>query len=62
MADRRDWGGGGDESEETTHQMIERLWDSITQIWTWLDQQPPVQPADIAPVTGSADTSGRKQS
>ncbi|MQM16096.1 hypothetical protein Taro_049050 [Colocasia esculenta] len=49
MADRRDWGGGGDEPEESTHQLIERLWESITEIWTWLDQQPPVQPAVTTP-------------
>ncbi|MQL90198.1 hypothetical protein Taro_022784 [Colocasia esculenta] len=49
MADRRDWGGGGDEPKESTHQWIERLWESIIEIWTQLDQQPPVQPAVVAP-------------
>ncbi|MQM07364.1 hypothetical protein Taro_040203, partial [Colocasia esculenta] len=49
MADRRDWGGGGDDPEETTHQLIERLWESITQIRTRLDQQDPVQPAVVGP-------------
>ncbi|MQM22656.1 hypothetical protein Taro_055712 [Colocasia esculenta] len=27
MADRRDWGGGGDDPEESTQRMIERIWD-----------------------------------
>ncbi|MQL69405.1 hypothetical protein Taro_001686 [Colocasia esculenta] len=49
MADKRDWGGGGDESEESTHQLIERLWESIKEIRTRLDQQPSVQPAVTVP-------------
>ncbi|MQM19760.1 hypothetical protein Taro_052773, partial [Colocasia esculenta] len=49
MADRRDWGGDGDELEESTHQLIERLWESIMEIRTRLDKQPPVQPAVAAP-------------
>ncbi|MQL69775.1 hypothetical protein Taro_002064 [Colocasia esculenta] len=40
---------GGDEPEETTHQLIERLWESITQIRTRLDQQGPAQPIVAGP-------------
>ncbi|MQL95005.1 hypothetical protein Taro_027666, partial [Colocasia esculenta] len=50
MADRKDWEGGGDESEESTHQLIEMLWESITEIRTRLDQQPPVHLAVAAPL------------
>ncbi|MQL87576.1 hypothetical protein Taro_020120 [Colocasia esculenta] len=32
MADRRDWGGGGDDPEESTQRMIERIWESLTDI------------------------------
>ncbi|MQM11852.1 hypothetical protein Taro_044764 [Colocasia esculenta] len=32
MADRRDWGGGGDDPEESTQRMIERIWESLTEI------------------------------
>ncbi|MQL88554.1 hypothetical protein Taro_021120 [Colocasia esculenta] len=44
MADRRDWGGGGDDPEELTKQMIERIWESLTNIWMRKDQQAPVPP------------------
>ncbi|MQM21063.1 hypothetical protein Taro_054094 [Colocasia esculenta] len=50
MANRRDWGGGVDDSEESTHQMIERMWESITYIRTRLDQQLPGQPSGVAPL------------
>ncbi|MQM18017.1 hypothetical protein Taro_051000 [Colocasia esculenta] len=32
MADKRDWGGGGDDPEESTQRMIERIWESLTDI------------------------------
>ncbi|MQL79446.1 hypothetical protein Taro_011883 [Colocasia esculenta] len=32
MADRRDWGSGGDDPEESTQRMIERIWESLTDI------------------------------
>ncbi|MQM18549.1 hypothetical protein Taro_051543 [Colocasia esculenta] len=32
MDDRRDWGGGGDDPEESTQRMIERIWESLTDI------------------------------
>ncbi|MQL69609.1 hypothetical protein Taro_001899 [Colocasia esculenta] len=32
MADRRDWGGGGDDPEENTQRIIERIWESLTDI------------------------------
>ncbi|MQL81617.1 hypothetical protein Taro_014075 [Colocasia esculenta] len=38
MADRRDWGGGGDDPEESTQHMIERIWESLTEIRTRMDQ------------------------
>ncbi|MQL69962.1 hypothetical protein Taro_002267 [Colocasia esculenta] len=49
MADRRDWGGGGDDPEESTQRMIERIWESLTEIRMRMDQQAPVPP-----VTGEA--------
>ncbi|MQL92145.1 hypothetical protein Taro_024771 [Colocasia esculenta] len=44
MADRRDWGGGGDDPEESTQWMIERIWESLTNIRMRMDQQAPVPP------------------
>ncbi|MQL71804.1 hypothetical protein Taro_004143 [Colocasia esculenta] len=38
MADRRDWGGGGDDPEESTQHMIERIWESLTDIRRRMDQ------------------------
>ncbi|MQL73883.1 hypothetical protein Taro_006246 [Colocasia esculenta] len=32
MADRSDWGGGGEDPEESTQRMIERIWESLTDI------------------------------
>ncbi|MQL97802.1 hypothetical protein Taro_030504 [Colocasia esculenta] len=39
MADRRDWGGGGDDPEESTQRMIERIWESLTEIRMRMNQQ-----------------------
>ncbi|MQM17947.1 hypothetical protein Taro_050929 [Colocasia esculenta] len=55
MADRRDWGGGGEDPEESTQRMIERIWESLTDIRTRMDQQalvPPVTREEVpmAPV------------
>ncbi|MQM21198.1 hypothetical protein Taro_054233, partial [Colocasia esculenta] len=55
MADRRDWGGGGDDLEDSTQRMIERIWESLTEIWMRMDQQAPVPPVigeavPVAPV------------
>ncbi|MQM21892.1 hypothetical protein Taro_054939 [Colocasia esculenta] len=44
MADRRDWGGGGDDLEELTQRMIERIWESLTEIQMRMDQKAPVPP------------------
>ncbi|MQL81143.1 hypothetical protein Taro_013603 [Colocasia esculenta] len=38
MADRRDWGGGGDDPEESTQRMIETIWESLTDIQRRMDQ------------------------
>ncbi|MQM13406.1 hypothetical protein Taro_046330 [Colocasia esculenta] len=38
MADRRDWGGGGDDPEENTQCMIERIWESLSDIRMRMDQ------------------------
>ncbi|MQL73372.1 hypothetical protein Taro_005721 [Colocasia esculenta] len=38
MVDRRDWGGGGDDPEESTQRMIERIWESLTDIRARMDQ------------------------
>ncbi|MQL83508.1 hypothetical protein Taro_016006 [Colocasia esculenta] len=37
MADRRVWGGGGDDPEECTQHMIERIWESLTDIRARMD-------------------------
>ncbi|MQM17471.1 hypothetical protein Taro_050443 [Colocasia esculenta] len=52
MADRRDWGGGGDDPEESTHRMIERIWESLTDIQRRMDQQAPVPPVAMPPGDG----------
>ncbi|MQL91132.1 hypothetical protein Taro_023739 [Colocasia esculenta] len=49
MADRRDWGGGGDDPEESTQRMIERIWESLTDIRTRMDQQAPVPLVAVPP-------------
>ncbi|MQM03179.1 hypothetical protein Taro_035956 [Colocasia esculenta] len=54
MADRRDWGGGGDDPEESTQRMIERIWESLTDIRTRMDQQAPVPPVAVPPGDGEA--------
>ncbi|MQL88791.1 hypothetical protein Taro_021361, partial [Colocasia esculenta] len=55
MADRRDWGGGGDDPEESTQRMIEKIWESLTEIRMRMDQQAPIPPVTkeavpVAPV------------
>ncbi|MQL72120.1 hypothetical protein Taro_004445 [Colocasia esculenta] len=52
MADRRDWGGGGDDSEESTQRMIERIWESLSDIRARMDQQAPVPPVAVPPGDG----------
>ncbi|MQL92027.1 hypothetical protein Taro_024642 [Colocasia esculenta] len=52
MADRRDWGGGGDDPEESTQRMIERIWESLTDIRPRMDQQAPVPPVAVPPGDG----------
>ncbi|MQM08986.1 hypothetical protein Taro_041847 [Colocasia esculenta] len=52
MADRRDWGGGGDDPEESTQRMIERIWESLTDIRTRMDQQALVPPVAVPPGDG----------
>ncbi|MQL91704.1 hypothetical protein Taro_024324 [Colocasia esculenta] len=47
MADRRDWGGGGDDPEESTQRMIERIWESLIDIRARMDQQAPVPPVAV---------------
>ncbi|MQM15479.1 hypothetical protein Taro_048424 [Colocasia esculenta] len=47
MADRRDWCGEGDDLEESTQRMIERIWESLTDIWARMDQQAPVPPVAV---------------
>ncbi|MQM08419.1 hypothetical protein Taro_041274 [Colocasia esculenta] len=54
MADRRDWGGGGDDPEESTQHMIERIWESLTNIQARMDQQAPVPPVAVPPGDGEA--------
>ncbi|MQM15287.1 hypothetical protein Taro_048227, partial [Colocasia esculenta] len=52
MVDRRDWGGGGDDPEESTQHMIERIWESLTDIQARMDQQAPVPPVAVPPGDG----------
>ncbi|MQL90486.1 hypothetical protein Taro_023087 [Colocasia esculenta] len=54
MADRRDWGGGGDDPEESTQRMIERIWESLTNIRARMDQQAPIPPVAVPPGDGEA--------
>ncbi|MQL91774.1 hypothetical protein Taro_024402 [Colocasia esculenta] len=54
MADRRDWGGGGEDPEESTQRMIERIWESLTDIRARMDQQAPVPPVAVPPGDGEA--------
>ncbi|MQL68084.1 hypothetical protein Taro_000365 [Colocasia esculenta] len=54
MADRSDWGGGGDDPEESTQRMIERIWESLTDIRARMDQQAPVPPVAVPPGDGEA--------
>ncbi|MQL99846.1 hypothetical protein Taro_032572 [Colocasia esculenta] len=54
MADRRDWGGGGDDPEESTQRMIERIWESLTDIRARMDQQVPVPPVAVPSGDGEA--------
>ncbi|MQL69131.1 hypothetical protein Taro_001386 [Colocasia esculenta] len=54
MADRRDWGGGGDDPEESTQRMIERIWESLTDIRARMDQQAPIPPVAVPPGDGDA--------
>ncbi|MQM06174.1 hypothetical protein Taro_038994 [Colocasia esculenta] len=54
MADRRDWGGGGDDPEESTQRMIERIWENLTDIRARMDQQAPMPPAVVPPVVEGA--------
>ncbi|MQM08282.1 hypothetical protein Taro_041135 [Colocasia esculenta] len=44
MADWRDYGGGGDDPEDPTQRMIERIWESLTEIRMRMDQPAPAQP------------------
>ncbi|MQL88407.1 hypothetical protein Taro_020972 [Colocasia esculenta] len=52
MADRRDWVGGEDDPEEITQHMIERIWESLTDIRARMDQQAPVPPVVVSPGDG----------
>ncbi|MQL89063.1 hypothetical protein Taro_021640, partial [Colocasia esculenta] len=52
MADRRDWGGGGDYPDESTQRMIERIWESLTDIRARMDQQAPVPLVAVPPGDG----------
>ncbi|MQL84975.1 hypothetical protein Taro_017501 [Colocasia esculenta] len=54
MADRRDWGGGGEDPEESTQRMIERIWESLTDIRARMDQQAPVPPVAVPAGDGEA--------
>ncbi|MQM23286.1 hypothetical protein Taro_056350 [Colocasia esculenta] len=54
MADRRDWGGGGDDPEESTQRMIERIWERLTDIRARMDQQAPIPPVAVPPEDGEA--------
>ncbi|MQL68503.1 hypothetical protein Taro_000783 [Colocasia esculenta] len=50
MADRGDWGGGGEDPEESTQRMIERIEESLTDIQMRMDQQATVPPIAVPQV------------
>ncbi|MQM16030.1 hypothetical protein Taro_048981 [Colocasia esculenta] len=52
ISDRRDWGGGGDDPEESTQRMIDRIWESLTDIQRRMDQQAPIPPVAVPPGDG----------
>ncbi|MQL93911.1 hypothetical protein Taro_026565 [Colocasia esculenta] len=52
MVDRRYWGGGGDDPEENTQRIIERIWESLTNFRMRMDQQALVPPVAIPPGDG----------
>ncbi|MQL88067.1 hypothetical protein Taro_020614 [Colocasia esculenta] len=52
MADRRDWGDGRDDPEESTQRMIERIWESLTDIRARMDQQALIPPVAVLPRDG----------
>ncbi|MQL99413.1 hypothetical protein Taro_032137 [Colocasia esculenta] len=52
MANRRDWGGGGDDPKESTQHMIERISESLTDIQRRMDKQAPVPPVVVPPGDG----------
>ncbi|MQL95168.1 hypothetical protein Taro_027833 [Colocasia esculenta] len=52
MADMRDWGGGGDDPEESTQHIIERIWESLTDIQARMDPQAPVPSVAVPPGDG----------
>ncbi|MQL79637.1 hypothetical protein Taro_012083 [Colocasia esculenta] len=52
MAYRRYWGGGGDDPEERTQRMIERIWESLTDIRRRMDQQAPIPLVSVPPGDG----------
>ncbi|MQM13025.1 hypothetical protein Taro_045947 [Colocasia esculenta] len=54
MADRRDWGGRRNDPEESTQRMIERIWESLTDIWARMDQLAPAPPLAVPPGDGEA--------
>ncbi|MQL85318.1 hypothetical protein Taro_017841 [Colocasia esculenta] len=54
MTDRRDWGGGGDNPEESTQRMIERIWEGLTDIRARMDQQASVPAVAVPPRDGEA--------
>ncbi|MQL81643.1 hypothetical protein Taro_014110, partial [Colocasia esculenta] len=54
MTDRRDWVGGGDDPEESTQRMIERIWESLTDIQRRMDQQALVP--QVAMPSGDGET------
>ncbi|MQM13496.1 hypothetical protein Taro_046425 [Colocasia esculenta] len=55
MADRRDWSGGGDDPEESTQRMIQRIWESLIDIRRRMDQQAPVPPVAVPPGDGETE-------
>ncbi|MQL73287.1 hypothetical protein Taro_005618 [Colocasia esculenta] len=49
-----DWGGGGDDPEESTQRMIERIWESLTDIRARMDHQESVPPVAVPLGDGEA--------
>ncbi|MQL99620.1 hypothetical protein Taro_032349 [Colocasia esculenta] len=54
LVSEQDWGGGGDDPKESAQRMIERIWESLSDIRARMDQQAPVPLVVVPPGDGEA--------